>query len=161
MTYPIDDLFTKLQWLRTRSVPLSENNLNQFINTLQSLGGYNDLLTKLTGVTQDNELFYYQQFTDAANDQAIVNALEDIFPDNNVRDAIEFCTSGRAQQLTGFCITKIFQILGSYPEFSSYAASLQDITPETTQDYIRQLNAILLLPQFVFDASRILIPNEE
>lgn len=161
MAYPLFDLATKIYWTTTRQVPFSENNVNQFLEILNTSPDFSDFIVKFTGINDQNSVAYAQCFNQALGNTELNALLSGIITVNNVRDAIEYCLSGRAEELTAYCLSKTFQILGNYDQFIVYAESLQGITPATTQDYKDQLTAILGLPQFVFDASSFVIPSED
>lgn len=161
MTYPLYDLTTKIYWTTTRQVPFSENNVNQFLELLNTSPDFSDFIVKFTGMNEQNSLAYSQCFNEALNNAELNALLSGIITVNNVRDAIDYLLSARVDQLTAYCISKTFQILGNYDQFSAYAESLSGITPETSGDYLEQLTAILGLPQFVLDASMFVIPNED
>lgn len=161
MAYPLYDLFTKIEWLRTRNVPLAENNVNTLMQIINSSPDYSNYQINLTGLSQDNSLFYYNVFTAIVNDSPLVDLLEETITPNNVRDAIQYVTVDNSLSLTQYCIDTMLSVLSNYSQFSGYSERLEGITPETTQDYISVLNDILYLNKFVFDASTFIIPNEE
>lgn len=161
MTYPLYDLFTKINWTITRNVPLSENNTNKFMQLINSSPDFSLYAMKLTGIIQDNSVFYYQVFNECLNNQSLVELLQGTVTTNNVRDAIQYVTVDTDLQLTQYCIDSIFESLGNYPQFGYYSNQLEGLTPETTQNYIQVFNELLYLQQFVFDLSRIEIPNED
>lgn len=160
MAYTLYDLFTKIEWLRTRNVPLATNNVNTLMQIINSSPDYENYQIKLTGLTQDNSLFYYNVFTEIAGDKPLVDLLEETITPNNVRDAIQYVTSDDSLLLTQYCIDTTLNILSNYAQFIGYSERLEGITPETTQDYSRVLGEILYLNQFVFDASGFEIPNK-
>lgn len=160
MTYPLYDLFTKIEWLRTRNVPLASNNVNTLMQIINSSPDYINYQINLTGIFQDNSLFYYNVFTAIANDGPLVDLLKGTITPNNVRDAVQYVTTDNELSLTQYCIDTILSVLSKYEQFSEYSERLAGITPETTQDYMSVLKDILYLNQFVFDASVFEIPNE-
>ncbi len=161
MTYPLYDLLTKIRWLMKRNIPLSENNTNKFMQIINSSPDFSLYEMKLTGIEQDNSFFYYQVFNECLNNQALIEMLQSTITINNVRDAIEYVGVDNSLQLTQYCIDSIFTVLGNYPQFEYYSNRLKGLTPETTQNYIPVFNELLYLQQFIFDISRLIIPNED
>lgn len=159
MQLPIYSLRVKLGWLTTRIVPLSESDVTQLIQILNSSQEFSDFTIKFTGLTQNNSFFYYQVFNNLLSNQDFVDISENTNSSNTVRDAVEYVIYHDVE-LDAYCISTIFSILGNYPQFSGYSAQLQGLTPSTTQQYTSVFNELLNLPQFVFDASTYLVETE-
>lgn len=164
MKYPLQSLFDKVSWLTTRSVPLSENNVNSFMQIINSSPDFSLYKVKFTGLTQDNSMFYYQVFNECLNNGPLVSLLKGVVPPNNVRDAVQYVSNDRSLELTQYCIDSIFASLNKYPQFKPYSVKLEGLQPETTQEYLPIFDELLNspgLPQFVFDISGYIIPNEK
>jgi len=151
-------LVDHIGWSMTRRIPLRKDAVSHLTTMVNKT--YTDFKAQFAGITTDTSLAYIQSFFNILDNVSFYTEASKIVLGYSFLDYLEVPYNIEGSPLDETLIPILFNCLKLTNEFSGFAADLQDITPETSQEWkykIIIMYQVMACPKFPRDAQNFML----